>query len=451
MPRWNAVLFALAIVSCVAWMAGCSNSGGSESYGSVWTTLNGTGGLGVDSQLNASGTGVATTTGTTTASGTASAANLVNVLPAQPAVMQGDSLLIRVSVATTSIDGIVVKVAMSSSLGGTFDPAQGATENGVFFTTFKAPTNASGTSRITCFAGKDTGSCTVQVTPSPQSVFEVQVIPAAGLVSKGSSLPVSVRVADQNGAFLAEGEVVMFQSLDGTFEPAKGNLASGYFSSTFSPKVATGTCRLTALVKGLVGSCTITVTEAAPEQADSIKVSIVPALAALGQGQSTPLTVRVVNQRGEPVNGANVLLANSLDGKFDPSTGTTGNGVFSTVFTSGSTAGVCTLTATINGVSANTGIQVTVNPKITILPTNGSMSNGSSQPVSIKVQDDRGNLMGGVKVAVTSKIGGTFNQTSDTTENGFAYFTYTAPGLPGQEVITVQALGKTASASITIQ
>lgn len=436
---WEKRLWAAFILVFVSGMAiiGCSSIK-QEAFGSGWTDSSGT------STSIASGT--STVTGTSTATGATT--STMAVVAARPILKNGETTPVSVTLSNLASDSSPVKVAMSSSLGGTFDPAQGNTDNKTFMTTFTAPTFGSGPAQIVALAGSLVGSTSIQIIPSEPILYQLAVIPASPVVAQGKAVPISVKITDAFGKSVSDGEVSMFQTLDGTFEPAKGTLSQGFFSTTFTAGSQIGTCSISALYRGSIGTASVGVIA---KTIDTLQATVIPALVALGQKQTTPITVKITNQRGETVDGIEVYLASSLEGTFDATKGTTSKGVFTTNFTSGTASGLNTITAMASGISGTANIQVTVNPILSFSAPNLTMARNTKQVLQIQATDDRGNPLTGAKLYISSTAGGTFDEASQETKAGLAYFTYTAPGLAGQETITIQGLGKTSSIVLTIQ
>jgi hypothetical protein len=508
---------------------GCSSLQ-QRSFGSAWTGLD-----------QASGT-VDVSSGT---SNIGSPTSLISVVPALAILNAGQSTPVSINHASAPAEA-PPKVAVSSSLGGTFDPASGALEGGSFMTVYTAPGTGSGTTEISALVGSESGSCSIQIIPIPKKVYNIQlspgritlpqktatpisvrvtdqdgwpadsapitlsqtldgtfeaaqgtltsgnyttnftagnatgactisanvdgqigsatitvigktpstyqinVSPSATTVRQSTTTPISIRVIDQNGIEVSEKEVLLSQSTDCTFDDSKGTLTNGNFSTNFKAGTSTGSCTISALVEGQIGTAIVTVVESPVATPDSFIVEVKPAMTTLGLLQATPITVKVVNQRGSLADGVSVGLANSLDGTFAASTGTTSQGYFSTTFTSGNASGTCTITASANGATGNAVIQVNSGVNLKILPAKTTVQQGKITTVYVSVTDERGGAINGAKVGISSSLGGTFDNTFVDSASGLSPFEYTAPGVAGTDTLTAQALGQTVSVSITV-
>ena len=508
---------------------GCSSLQ-QRTFGSAWTGLD-----------QASGTAAISSDTSNIGSPTA----MISVVPALAMLNAGQSTPVSITHASASVEA-PPKVAVSSSLGGTFDPASGALEGGSFMTIYTAPGTGSGTTQISALVGSEAGSCSIQIIPFPKKVYNIQlspgritlpqktatpisvrvtdqdgwpaesapitlsqtldgifeaaqgtltsgnyttnftagnatgactisanvdgqvasttitvigktpstyqinVTPAATTVRLSTAMPVSIRVLDQNGLEVTDKEVLLSQSTDCSFDDSKGTLANGNFSTNFKAGTSTGTCTITALVEGQMGSATVTVVDSPVVTPDSFIVEVKPAITTLGLLQATPITVKVVNQKGNLADGVSVGLANSLDGTFAANTGTTDKGYFTTTFTSGNASGTCTITASANGVTGTAVIQVNSGVILKILPAKTTVQQGKETTIYVSVTDERGGAINGAKVGISSSLGGTFDNTFVDSANGLSNFEYTAPGVAGTDTITAQALGQTVSVSITV-
>ena len=74
-------------------------------------------------------------------------------------------------------------------------------------------------------------------------------------------------------------------------------------------------------------------------------------------GGSATIRMEVVTAAGVPVNGATVVLTSTL-GTLSAASFTTVNGVITTFFTAGTTAGTAYITATVENVSATTTVSI---------------------------------------------------------------------------------------------
>jgi protocatechuate 3,4-dioxygenase beta subunit len=435
----------LFLISAFAGIAllGCGTAQ-QESFGSGWLGVSAREGFGVTPPAEE------VASPTVPASGTPSAS--ITVLPALAVLQHGEKTPISVTLTRAENTG-TRQVAMSSSLGGNFSPDQGNFEDGTFLTSFTAPMVGSGPTQITALCGTLLGTTSIAIVPPPPVVYQIQIVPAAAAVMQGKSVPVTIRVTDQNGTAIDGLDLALFQDLDGELDPKAGKVADGGFQTTFTAGTATGTCTISALIAGQVGSGTVAVVATLPANQPVYSISIMAAAQTLGQRQGTPVTVRVSDGNGQPVDRADVTLTNSLDGRFEAAQGQTSEGLFSTVFTSGFATGTCTLSATSRGVTATTLVQLNGFTVIQVLPARTTVKGGEAQTLVVLITDERGTRLDKVKVGFNTDQGGTFDQVFAETDEGYAYFTYTAPTLlvPGQEVITAQALGTSGSAIVTIQ
>ena len=170
-----------------------------ESFGSDWTTL-------VADEGTPST--IATTIPDPTQTATPSAKLEITVLPSQAAVQSGRKVPISVTLVGSISADVKTKVAMSSSLGGTFDPESGEFENANFMTTFTAPATVTGNSEIIALAGSTIGTSAIQILPKDVVTYQIQVLPGDLTIGPQQSTLLTVRVIASNGMAVDSSKVV---------------------------------------------------------------------------------------------------------------------------------------------------------------------------------------------------------------------------------------------------
>ena len=146
------------------------------------------------------------------------------------------------------------------------------------------------------------------------------------------------------------------------------------------------------------------------------RVDVVPgAVLSGGAGQllPDPIEVRVFGSDNQPLPGVVVTFSAANGGSVDPATATTdGDGVASTRWTLGQTAGQNVLTATATGgVSATVTATATAGPPASVAVAAGNNQTapaGATVPIapSVRVVDGFGNLVSGAAVTFTVLSGG---------------------------------------------
>ncbi|MEW6711732.1 MAG: hypothetical protein AB1403_18060 [Candidatus Riflebacteria bacterium] len=290
--RW--VFLILFLIAVITGFAGCSSSE-EGSFGSAWTTL-------PAKNEVADPVDVASTTSTPEIS--------VKVTPAQATVLNDNSVPVSVTLVGSNTSEMTVQVAMSSSLGGTFNPDKGNFENGSFLTSFTAPSNLTGTAELVALAGSVIGTSAIQILPKTQVTYQLQVTPSSLALGQLQTTPLTVRVTDSNGVSVNDSEITLTTSLEGTFGSNTGKTQDGIFTTTFTSGNVAGNCTITAVSQGVSGSAVVVISVMP-------SISIVPVFNPVANGQTQTLSVKITDERGNPLKGIKAYIYSSSGGAFN--------------------------------------------------------------------------------------------------------------------------------------
>lgn len=166
---------------------------------------------------------------------------------------------------------------------------------------------APGTATISATAAGKRGELVVSVTAVP--VGSVAVTPDTATIAVGATRQLSAAVRDPSGGALT-GRAVTWASSDTT----KARVSStGQVTG-----VAAGTATITASSEGKQGQATVTVVVPAAS-----RVAIDPLFATLDPGQTTTFGVSILNQSGQPIQGATATWTslNTNIAMVDPTSG----------------------------------------------------------------------------------------------------------------------------------
>ncbi|OGK11743.1 MAG: hypothetical protein A2W80_11580 [Candidatus Riflebacteria bacterium GWC2_50_8] len=296
--RVRLLFFCLTLMALALVYTGCSGVQ-RESFGSDWTTL-------VADEGTPST--IATTTPDPTQTATPSAELKITVLPAQAAVQNDNKVPVSVTLVGSISADVKTKVAMSSSLGGTFVPESGEFEDGNFMTTFTAPATVTGNSEIVALAGSIIGTCAIQILPKDVVIYQVQVSPAALTIGLQQSTLLTVKVIASNGMAVDSSKVVLSSSLQSTLVESSGDTVKGIFTSLFTSGNTSGNCTITAVAEGATGTAVIAIS--APS------IQILPSLNPITHGEEENISVKVTAENGNPLKGVKVLINSSSGGSF---------------------------------------------------------------------------------------------------------------------------------------
>ena len=294
----------------------------------------------------------------------------LEISPATPTVVVGETVVLRVTVRDAAGRALTDR-AVSFSSGRTS----------------VATVDASGSVR-----GVSAGDAVITVTSegvSEQVTVRVSPVPLAQVTLSPSSF--SLRVGEQ-------------RTITATVRNSRGEVETGRTVtwSSSAPLVASvnqsgrvtgllpGPAVITARVDGLEASAGVTVS-LVPVRT----VTVSPSSATLLVGERRALTVSAVDEAGQPVTGRTVAWRSS-------------NANVAAVSSTGEVialaAGGATITATIDGVEGESAITVEAAPvgTVTLAPDDVSLTVGGTRQLSATVRDSRGEVVTGRSISWSS-------------------------------------------------
>jgi protocatechuate 3,4-dioxygenase beta subunit len=276
---------------------------------------------------------------------------------------------------------------------------------------------ANGTAQVTATAGSASGSAAITVAQAAGSVQTVSGDAQSGTVLTALAQPLVVRVNDSQGNPVEGTSVGFVPSADGgVVTPSTATTdAQGEASTAWTLPSGSGSHTVTASANGASVDFTAT---AIADAADSV-------FAASGDGQdgtvdaqlTDPLTVRVVDQYGNPVAGEDVTFTPGAgSGNVLPvSTATNVAGEAATIWTLGSTLGAQTVSVTTAGALKGDPVTFTATG-IAPQPASIEIVVGDEQvgligdpvniPPVVRVLDGGGNPFPGATVTFDAAAGG---------------------------------------------
>lgn len=262
----------------------------------------------------------------------------------------------------------------------------------------------------------------------------------------------------------------------GTLSPVSGvTNAAGQFVSTYTSSATAGVCTITAALDGL--SPTAALTQVASSSATGSLVATVTSL--LADGTSTSGLTTTVLGLGLPLPGVPVTL-NSVPsvsgacGTLSPGSGVTNLlGQFTSTYTSSTTAGICTVTASLAGISGlapSTALTQAVSgsgsgtgsgsgsgtDSVAVSASPTSLTVGGVTPAAIqaKVTSPTGNPVSGDPVSFSASCGTVSPSTTTTNTSGVAKTFFSTSGLTVVETCTVTATeadtGQSGQTAVTV-
>jgi hypothetical protein len=412
-----------------------------------------------NNQLRASSAGLSGSPVTFTASATAGSAGKL-IFVTQPASTGQSGVPLNPQPVLQLADqndnpvsqgGVPVTPSIASGPDGTLSGAATVNTNALGRATFTslAINGPSGTYTLSFGGGTVTGVTSGDIVIGSGAATRLDFATAPSLaVQNGVNFPVQpvVRLEDASGNPVGTPGV----EVSVTTQSCSGKVLSGDLDveTNSSGEAVFTDLRLT----GTVGNCTLlfvatgltTVTSSpiavgpGPVSASNSTVSASPStITAGGSGSSVTVTARDGSNNviaGASVN-LNVTGASNAIGPVNPAvTNASGVAEFSVTSTG---AGVKTVSATIDAVSVTQAPQLTVDPaapseatsSLTVDPS--AVTAGSPATVSVSVQDEFGNAVSGVNVALTTDAGGEFGSNSLVTGIGGTASTSYTPNTTG--------------------
>lgn len=221
---------------------------------------------------------------------------------------------------------------------------------------------AAGAATVTASVDGVAGTATVTVTPTP--VASVTVIPATTTLTVGSTLQLTLVIADAGGAPLSPaGRSIVWTPLSASVATVG---TSGLVTA-----VATGTATIQVTVDGVLGTATVTVSSV-----PVASVTLTPSSAALNVGATQQLVATARDAGGNVLAGRAVTWGSS---------DSTVASVDATGLVTAVGAGSAQVTATIDGVQGAATISVTIVPIARIVVTPASVSLTQGAPLQLAV------------------------------------------------------------------
>lgn len=257
----------------------------------------------------------------------------IQIVTSADTVQVGSTISVAIGVSENGLPSNNIEVYLSSPLGGNFGSDSGKVENGWFTTTFKAGDN-SGFVNIIAMVNDIKATKTLSVTKEKiaSPTLSVSVNPTA--IFQGQSASVIVIATDENGG-VSTTEISLDASLEGNFNPAKGDPENGVFFSNFTSGNEVGVATITAW-SGL-SSATALLSIEKPE----IVMKVSPSMSTVKIKERVPVSVLVTDTFSRPIDNAPVYLSAELDCDCSPEEGRTNDdGYFFFDFVASTTAGV---------------------------------------------------------------------------------------------------------------
>jgi len=276
---------------------------------------------------------------------------------------------------------------------------------------------ASGTATVTATVDGKTGTAAITVSNVP--VASVTLQPPGANMAKGSSVQFSAVVKDVNGTVVTNCVVTWASSNTSVVVVDQFGVASA---------VGAGTATVSATCDGVTGTAPVSVSIITVAS-----VTVTPSPAAVLTGATVTLTATVKDANGNVLTGRVVAWSTS-----NPGVAT----VSSTGVVMGVAAGTVTITATSEGKSGTSTVNVTTAPvgSVTVTPSPTTIIIGQSTALTATVKDVNGN---------------TVSRTVSWSSSKPAKATVTSSGVvtavdTGAVTITATAEGVSGTASVTI-
>jgi hypothetical protein len=388
--------------------------------------------------------------------------------PSQIQLFAGNNQTAPVGTLLAARPTVIVRVAGNYPLSGV-SVSFAVTGGGGTITSGTQATDQSGLADVGWTLGTTSGANTLTATVTGLSgspvVFSATAIPGpvdasqtTASVPPGTSGSPTTMVIQSRDAF-GNAETTSGGSLTVTIAganagsvPTVSDHGDGSYSATYTPTVA-GTDIVTIELGGTGISGSPFTSIVAPGGVNSSQSTVALSTATLvasAGANSTVITVTARDASGNPIPGANVVLAatgGTGDDLVQPAGLTDGSGQAQGAF-SATGSGIWTIRATVDGVLIAQSQSVTITPDVsdplaaTAVVPDGSV--GTPTVLVIQARDQFGNAVTVGGNVVTVDVTGANHVTPVVTDNGDG--TYTAgytPTSPGQDSVHIKMEGKT--------
>jgi hypothetical protein len=357
-----------------------------------------------------------------------------------------------------------------SAKTGTFSPASGVSMtnssgiSGIVSTTFTFPKTAGAVTITATLEGGASVSFTETAVPGAATKL-VNFSGTGQSGQAGSVLPkqLEIKVEDASSNVVA-GVPVTFLDKSGLGTLSSTSVtsnASGLAVASYQLPNTAGAYKITA--SAVLGNPpkTVPATFAETSTGDApANVSVFSGnsqTAAVNTALSQPLVVQVNDQGGNPVAGVSVVFS-APSGTFTGSPATTNsNGQATVNYTTGTSAGGVTVTASVDSLNTRMAVTITAGAPATVTISGGNNQTGTAgttlpQALSVVVADQYGNPVSGAAVNFSDGgAGGSFSYANPvtTTSTGTASQIYLLPPSAGSVYINAAVNGVTTPAVFT--
>ncbi|HEU5473721.1 MAG TPA: Ig-like domain-containing protein, partial [Actinophytocola sp.] len=307
--------------------------------------------------------------------------------------------------------------------------------------------------------GGDTATVEFVAGPAVAGTSEISAAPTSITADGAATATVTVRLRDANGNNLTTGGATVAISTDlGALSTVTDN-ADGTYTATLTAPTAVGTATLTFTVAGVAGTRTATVGfVAGPADPARSEITAAPTAITADSESTSTITVRLRDAQGNDLTtgGATVVVAADLGAV---STVTDNNdGTYTATLTSGTTAGLATLSFTVGGslgtdtatVDFVAGAPDATTSVITAVPVSITADEVATSTVTVQLRDAQGNNLsaGGAHVLLATDLG----TVSAVTDNGDGTYTATLTSgtTAGPATLSFTVNGDPATATATV-
>lgn len=274
---------------------------------------------------------------------------------------------------------------------------------------------------------------TIPITVTPAAVGTVVVTPSSATVQEGATMQLAAQILDARGRPMA-GKVATWSSNNTTVATVS---ATGLVQA-----IATGKATISARSDGVTGTSTITVV-----LVPVANVALSPPTANVFTGRTVQLTATLTDANGKslPLNGRSVTWSSNA-----PSIATVG----ATGVVTGTSAGIATVTAQVDGAKGIASVVVSDAPvsSVQVSPGSQQLSVGGTAQLSATALDASGGVLTGRPVTWSSSDAAVASVSSSGLVSalapGTAQLTATIGGVSGSATVTVAAVA-VASVAVT--
>ncbi len=275
-----------------------------------------------------------------------------------------------------------------------------------------------------------TRTVTVAIGPAAAGTSLISASPVAITADGSSTSAITVQLKDANGNNLTSGgDTVALSTTAGTLDLFTDN-NNGTYSATLTSSTIAGTATITGTVNAasMTDNATVSFSSGAADGSSSLITASPTEITADGSSTST-ITVQLKDANGNNLTSGGDAVALSTTAGTLGSVNNNGDGTYSAILTSSTTAGTATISGTLNAanmtdnatVSFSVGAAAGSSSLVMASPTIITADGSSTSTITVQLKDANGNnLTSGGDAVALSTTAGTLGTVSDNDDGTYS-------------------------------